>query len=103
MNTALEWVAHRTNYIFLLVDLGRTGSVSETARESAMASMRALNPRATAVFGADFHLRIIATLITKAASLIDPHVKGPVSFFSREKEARDWLAETRRRVWSPRR
>jgi hypothetical protein len=62
--------------------------------------MRALNPRATAVYGADFHVRVIATLITKAASLIDARVKGPVSFFGSERDARGWLGDIRRRAGS---
>lgn len=98
MNAALEWVARRTGYIYLMVDLGKTGDVSDEARVGGLRGMRALNPRATAVFGADFHLRVIAGLITKAASLIDARVKGPVSFFAREQEARAWISEVRRRA-----
>jgi hypothetical protein len=100
MNAALEWVARRTGYIYLMVDLGKTGEVTDEARVGGLRGMRALNPRATAVFGADFHLRVIAGLITKAASLIDARVKGPVSFFAREEEARAWISEIRRRAGS---
>ena len=100
MNSALEWASKRVGYIYLLVDLGRTGEVSEEARVGGLRGMRALNPRATAVFGADFHVRVIASLITKAASLIDARVKGPVSFFAGEREARVWMNEIRRRSGS---
>ncbi len=100
MNTSLEWASKRVGYIYLMVDLGRAGEVSEEARVGGLRGMRALNPRATAVFGADFHVRVIASLITKAASLIDARVKGPVSFFAGEREARVWLNEIRRRSGS---
>ena len=100
MNSALEWASKRVGYIYLLVDLGRTGEVTEEARVGGLRGMRALNPRATAVFGADFHVRVIASLITKAASLIDARVKGPVSFFASEREARVWMNEIRRRSGS---
>jgi len=100
MNSALEWASKRVGHIYLLVDLGRAGEVTDEARVGGLRGMRALNPRATAVFGADFHVRVIATLITKAASLIDARVKGPVSFFGSEREARAWLGDIRRRAGS---
>jgi hypothetical protein len=100
MNAALEWASKRVGHIYLLVDLGQTGDVTDEARVGGLRGMRTLNPRATAVFGADFHVRVIATLITKAASLIDARVKGPVSFFGRESDARAWLGEIRRRAGS---
>jgi len=100
MNAALEGASKRAGHIYLLVDLANAGDVTDEARVGGLRGMRVLNPRATAVFGADFHVRVIATLITKAASLIDARVKGPVSFFGREKEARAWLGEIRRRAGS---
>jgi hypothetical protein len=98
MNSALVRISSRLARFFLLVDLSRTGVVSDVARRSGVSGMRALNPCGTAVFGADFHRRVIATLITKAAAVIDARIKGPVSFFAREAEARVWLGHLRRNV-----
>ena len=92
VNAALLEATHGRKYVFLLVDLSRTGIVTDAARQLGMSGMRAMNPRATAVFGADIHRRVIATLITKAAGLLDVRQKGPVCFFAREREARAWLA-----------
>jgi len=96
MNAAIEEVAKSIDGMFMLVDLSRTGEVTGHAREGGLHGMRALNPRGTAVFGADFRLRVVATLITKAAALIDARVKGPVSFHEREDQARAWLEGVRR-------
>ena len=95
MNSALATASRGVERTFLLVDLSSTGSVTEDARRVAVTGMRALNPQATAVFGADLHHRVIATLITKAAGLLDVRLKGPVCFFVGEKEARAWLTQVR--------
>lgn len=102
MNDALERVASEHPTFFLLVDLSRTGAVSESARRYGVKGMRAMNPCGTAVFGADLHRRVVATLITKAASLIDARIKGPVRFFGGEAEARAWLAHLRDTAAPPR-
>ena len=98
MNAALERVAKRIGYIYMLVNLGDVRMVSNEAKAGGLRGMHALDPRATAVFGASLHLRVIAGLITKAASLIDARVRGPVCFFAGEQEARAWLSTIRSRM-----
>lgn len=102
MNSTLEEYSRGLRNFFMMVDLSQTGNVSDVARRFGVNGMRALNPCGTAVFGADFHRRVIATLITKAASVIDARIKGPVCFFAREKEARAWLDHIRKNLPRPR-
>jgi hypothetical protein len=96
MNAALEETVRDHQPIDLLVDLSRTGQVPELVRRHALGGMLALNPRATAVFGADFHLRVVVSMITKAIRLLHVDLRGQIRFFEREAEARAWLAEIKR-------
>jgi len=93
MNTVLEGLTNGCDSMYLLVDLSRVGRVSELGRKQGADGMLALNPRATAVVGADFHLRVVVTMITRATRLLHFGLRGPVRFFAREDEARAWLDE----------
>jgi hypothetical protein len=95
MNAALTEVAGGRDPLYLLVDLSHAGRVSEFGRRYGAGGMLALNPRATAVFGADFHLRVVVTMIMRATRLLRFDLNGPVHFFKRENEARTWLDEMR--------
>ncbi|MDI1432545.1 MULTISPECIES: STAS/SEC14 domain-containing protein [Polyangium] len=97
MNAALEETMRRHEPVDLLVDLSRTGQVTELVRRHAVGGMLALNPRATAVFGADFHLRVVVSMITKAIRLLHVDLRGQIKFFDREADARAWLAEVKRK------
>ncbi|MDI1475083.1 STAS/SEC14 domain-containing protein [Polyangium sp. y55x31] len=97
MNAVLEETTRHRRSVDLLVDLSRTGQVSERVRRHAAFGMLLLNPRATAVFGADFHLRVVVSMITKAIRLLHVDLRGQIKFFDRETDARAWLAEVRRR------
>lgn len=97
MNAVLEATARSRTHIDLLVDLSRTGQVSELVRRHAVGGMLVLNPRATAVFGADFHLRVVVSMITKAIRLLHVDLRGQIKFFEGEAEARAWLDEVERR------
>lgn len=96
MNAALQETVRAHRPVDLLVDLSRTGQVTESVRRHAVGGMLALNPRATAVFGADFHLRVVVSMITKAIRLLHVDLRGQIKFFEREAEARAWLAEIKR-------
>ncbi|MDI1449012.1 STAS/SEC14 domain-containing protein [Polyangium sp. 6x1] len=97
MNAALEETVRHRQPVDLLVDLSRTGQVSELVRRHGVFGMLALNPRATAVFGADFHLRVVVSMITKAIRLLHVGLRGQIRFFEREADARAWLAEVKRK------
>jgi len=97
VNVALEETVRNQKYVDLLVDLSRTGHVSEGVRRLAVGGMLALNPRATAVFGADFHLRVVVSMITKAIRLLHVDLRGQIKFFEREADARAWLADIQRK------
>jgi len=97
MNAALEETVRRHKPVDLLVDLSRTGQVMELVRRHAVGGMLALNPRATAVFGADFHLRVVVSMITKAIRLLHVDLRGQIKFFECEADARAWLAEVKRK------
>ncbi|MDI3282180.1 STAS/SEC14 domain-containing protein [Polyangium sp. 15x6] len=97
MNAALEETVRHRKHVDLLVDLSRTGQVTELVRRHAVGGMLALNPRATAVFGADFHLRVVVSMITKAIRLLHVGLRGQIKFFEHEMDARAWLAEVKRK------
>lgn len=97
MNGALAHEARHRKSVDLLVDLSRTGQVPERVRRHAAIGMLVLNPRATAVFGADFHLRVVVSMITKAIRLLHVDLRGQIKFFDREADARAWLAEVKRK------
>jgi hypothetical protein len=81
-------------YTLMLVDMSRTGSVAPGARKAG-----AENPPVpvfgTAIFGASFAIRAIATLVTTAGTLFTKATESPVRFFEKEDAARAWLAERR--------
>jgi hypothetical protein len=91
MNKALMDMARRIRPIFLVVDLSRTGTVTQLGRRHGAGGMLALNPAATAVIGATFHMRVVVEMITKAAKLLNTGLNGPVAFFANEMEARAWI------------
>lgn len=80
---------------FVLVDLSRIGSVSPEARVVAKFAGKGARVRATAVFGASFHHRVIATLVNRAARMLNGGSHHPIEFFATEAEARAWIAQRR--------
>jgi hypothetical protein len=90
---ALAQTASMT-YTFGLIDMSRLGAVAPEARLVAKNEATAIPMRGTAVFGASFHHRVIATLINKAGSILKKDHQ-PIAFFATEAEARAWLTERR--------
>ena len=91
MNKALMEHAGEIRPLYLVVDLSRTGTVTQLGRRHGAGGMLALNPAATAVIGASFHMRVVVELITKAAKLLNTGLRGPVEFFANERDARTWM------------
>jgi hypothetical protein len=93
MNKALMDTSRRIHPLFLIVDLSRTGTVTQLGRRQGAGGMLALNPAATAVIVASFHMRVVVEMITKAAKLLNAGLKGPVELFANEKDARAWITQ----------
>ena len=89
--------------LLLLIDLSRVGSVSPEARKAGAAN-DANNPEekalGTAIFGASLPVRMLATLVTMAGSVLRKlkSTDSPVRFFETEREALAWLSERRAEV-----
>ena len=82
--------------VLILVDVRRVGDVSPEARRLS-ATPSKLNIIATAIFGASFHVRVLAKLITKAAAVLRrvKETDSPTQFFETEAESLAWLDERR--------
>lgn len=85
---------------FLLLDVSRLTSFSPEARRLAGHSGGKTKSqlRGIAIVGASFHYRVMGTLVSKAANLLYHRQDNPVSFFTNETEARDWIMKRRREV-----
>ena len=87
-------------YTLALIDVSRLRHLSPESREIGKAHARE-GPdgrpplRGTAIFGASFHIRVIAQFGTMAYSLLKRHTDNPIRFFETEAEARAWLAKRR--------
>ncbi|MDI1443855.1 STAS/SEC14 domain-containing protein [Polyangium sp. 6x1] len=84
--------------VFLLVDMSKIGRVSREARSASAEGGKDLALRGTAVVGASAHLRILASLVSRAISLLYGAADNPTQFFETEAEARAWIAERRREL-----
>src|SRR5262245_44919447 len=58
------------SHAFLLVDLSRVGSVPSAARKAIADTSGNLNVLAAAMFGASFPIRALATVVSKAVTLL---------------------------------
>jgi hypothetical protein len=92
-----ERIAKGWPYVLVLLDVSRVGSVSAAARTEATRK-RDTTPRGIAYVGASFHLRVLATLLSKAASLLNKISEDPPRFFATKAEAFAWLEERRRQI-----
>ncbi len=108
-----ERFAMEQEFVFMLIDASRMGSISAEARRAAAHSAPeernalANNPdrswsKAVAVFGASFTLRVISGLIMGGFSAFFPKqaARSPLMFFATEYEARAWLADRRKALSS---
>jgi hypothetical protein len=82
-------------YILLLSDMSNGGSISPEAREIIPTESKGTVCRGMAIFGASFHVRVLATLVTTAARVLNKISNYPTRFFDTEAQAREWLNERR--------
>lgn len=80
--------------IFVLLDVTNLASVSADARKEGVRK-RDVNVGGMAYVGASFHIRVLATLVDKAASVLHRKNVVPARFFSSKAEALAWFAERR--------
>jgi SpoIIAA-like len=76
---------------FLIVDATRLGRFPPAARKAGMGLDERGHGRVFAVVGADFHQRVVLTLMVKALTLIRRVPVPPSAFFDTEAEARAWI------------
>jgi hypothetical protein len=88
-----HWRRHP--YTLSICDLSRFDSVSPAARKLFADASHDMNTRGSALYGASFQTRIIATLVMKAASLLSKR-DNPMLFCETEAEAREWLNQKRK-------
>jgi hypothetical protein len=82
--------------VFFLIDFRHGGSISPEARAVAMGVTKDTNVRGTAIFGASLRLRVLITLISKAAKVLYKYDnRNPLFFCETEAQARAWLEERR--------
>jgi hypothetical protein len=84
-------------HVFSLLDVTDIGSVSAEARKEA-ARKRDVNMRGTAFIGASFHIRVLATLLSKAAKVLNRDEVAPMRFFKTKAEALAWFEELRAEI-----
>ncbi|HVK68960.1 MAG TPA: STAS/SEC14 domain-containing protein [Polyangium sp.] len=97
---ALRALAGRTGGgIFWIADVSAMGTITPQARRAAaadeFADVRELL-RGSAVVGASFTARVVATLLVRAVRSLNPRRIRPVAFVETEAEARAFLNEYRR-------
>ena len=85
-------------HVLVLVHLERAGKVTTEARHEAARKRDTMNVRGIAYVGASFHLRVLATLVTKAATMLHRASDNPMRFMKTKAEALAWFAERRREI-----
>jgi len=84
---------------FVIVDLRRMEHIgSEARREAARAPLVDGKPMpvgAIAIIGGSFHMRILGTMINKAASALNRIKETPIGFFDTDEEAKQWFEKFR--------
>jgi hypothetical protein len=94
IDTMLEWMGDKPFY--LVLDLRTVETVSAAARRVIGEAGTKLNFQAIAVFGANFHLTVVAKLVNSAIGLFR---KRPMlqEFFDTEAAALGWCDQLRRK------
>lgn len=94
--TAQKGVMEGCDHVLLLIDMRRMGSVTPEGRKIG-AEPSNVNAIGTAIFGASFHIRVLAKLVTTASAVLRKakHEESPVDFFETEADAKAWLDKRR--------
>lgn len=84
------------DHVLLLIDMRRMGTVTPEGRKIG-AEPSNVNAIGTAIFGASFHIRMLAKLVTTASAVLRKakHEESPVDFFETEADALAWLDKRR--------
>ena len=86
--------AEATGGVLILCDYQGASSIEPAARKMVLEGLRGVRLEAVAFVGVSFHLRVLATLMTKAFQIVTKQ-SYPVRFFGTETEAHAWLLEQR--------
>lgn len=92
---ALEQFKSTRERFYYLIDLSNVGALEPAARKVMVQDKRGVGNDASAFFGASFPVRVLFTLIMKAAALLSEY-KLVFAFCASEAEARAFLDERRR-------
>lgn len=95
MYVELEAFSKSCSHILALNILNDTPTLGREAREVASHDPRNRHFQAMAMVGAGFHVRIITTMMIKAARLLHVSDNKEVAFVSTADEGRAWLAKYR--------
>ena len=89
-----QQLRQEAGYTFTLLDLSlATGVALETRRVAR--TYAGMDPaRAVAIYGASYHLTVLASALTRGVHAL-LKLKRPVRFFRTEEDARAWLSELR--------
>ncbi|MDI1483810.1 STAS/SEC14 domain-containing protein [Polyangium sp. y55x31] len=100
IDTLYTWSAERlpdgTPY-FVVADMTGLVEVGPAARKAAAGDPRAHRVAGIAIIGANFHMRVLMGMISKALRLFYGQRRFQMEFFEREDEALAWVAAERAR------
>jgi hypothetical protein len=94
LDASAPWVETGQD-IYFLVDLSKVGAFSADAREAVRKRRKQPNIRGAVMFGASFHMRVVATIVHRALMLLDKATYG-VHFADTEEQARARIEALRR-------
>ncbi|EYF06072.1 hypothetical protein [Chondromyces apiculatus] len=87
-------VAMEAGYVFILADVTGLGDVPVAARK-AISEGKDLPSRGTAICGATFRTRLLATMVMTVQRLLNDKKDNPMVFCKSLDEGREWLAARR--------
>ena len=89
----------RRGDVFWLSDVSQMGALPPEARAAGLSSRNGAKLRGTAIVGASFQHRVLATLGLKLAVLVRRRNElPPMCFFETEREARAWIDARRQEI-----
>ncbi len=83
---------------FVLADLSQLATVDHEARKHASMDVRVKRVAGIAMLGTTFHIRVLMTMIVRAAEIIHNDSRGKLRFFDTTREAMDWIKQERERL-----
>ena len=83
---------------FVLADFSRLATVESEARRHATMDLRVKRVVGIAMIGATFQLRVLMSMIVRAAEILHKESRSKIRFFDTEGEAFDWITQERERL-----